>query len=63
MSSDYKGEIQQRAEDIAMDRWGCEFQYLPESTRFSIFNEATEAWSEAQAAIAEQQNDRQKEGN
>lgn len=62
MSGDYKWDIQVRAEELAMDRYGIEFYELPEHRRDSIYREAMTDWSEGLAAKADWLNDCAKEG-
>lgn len=61
MSSDYKYDIQVRAEELASERFDCEFYDLPADKQELIYKEATDDWTESLAEKADFLNDQAKE--
>jgi len=61
MSGDYKYEMQMRAEEIAEERFSCDFYDLPQDRQYAVFKEAMEDWTEALYAKADFLNDAAKE--
>jgi hypothetical protein len=57
-----KYRILMRAEDIARERFGCEFYDLPPAKREAIFAEAMDDLNDIQAAQADYLNDVRREG-
>ena len=48
MSGDYKYAMQMRAEEIAEERFGCEFYSLTPEQQYKVFDDAATDWSERQ---------------
>ena len=61
MSTDYKMDITERAWEIAEERYGLDFYYLPTDKQDAVYREATETWTDAQASRADYLNDRKGE--
>jgi hypothetical protein len=60
MSSDYKWDIQMRAEELAEEE-GVEFYHLPSNRQDAIYRQATDDWRDAAMAAADAAHDRAKE--
>lgn len=61
MSTDYKWDIQERAEEIAWNDHDCDFYELTEAQQEAVYKRATEDWSEGLDARADYLNDIAKE--
>lgn len=59
--SDYKYEIQMIAEELAEERHGCGFYGIPDDdTRFKLYQEATEIWTDKVMARADALSDQER---
>lgn len=51
--SDMKGEIQEIAEDIAWEEYGCDFYNLSEKLQNEVYGRAMEEWNDRQCDRAD----------
>jgi hypothetical protein len=51
--ADYKMEMQERAEQMAEDRYGRSFSVLPQRTQDALYLEAMNDWHDARSDAAE----------
>lgn len=61
MSTDYKWDIQERAEEIAWNDHDCSFYELTEAQQEAVYKQATEGWTDSLASRADYLNDIAKE--
>ena len=60
MSSDYKWDIQERAEELSWDRYDTDFYELSKELQDQVYRDATEGWQEGVMARADQLRDQAK---
>ena len=53
MSSDYKYDIQMKAEEIAEEEFGTEFYSLPQDVQMQVYQRGMDVWRDDQCARAD----------
>lgn len=63
ISGDYKYWIQCKADEIAQEKYDCEYYDLPDSVQLSVYDEANEAYKDHLASEIDTAKERAKYGS